>query len=87
MPFLGYVRPAFGLVHQLAGEHEYSIWAARSSTLRSAFRSSFFLLAVIASAVTEWVAWVMKLRAKMLREGLEGMLGEKTSSKRSFSTR
>jgi hypothetical protein len=44
----------------------------------------FFLLAVIASAVTEWVAWVMKLRAKMLREGLEGMLGDKDLVKAIF---
>src|ERR1700754_4051725 len=44
----------------------------------------FFLLAVIASAVTEGVAWAMKLRAKMLREGLEGMLGDKDLVKEIF---
>jgi hypothetical protein len=44
----------------------------------------FFLLAVIASALTEGVAWAMKLRAKMLREGLEGMLGDKDLVKEIF---
>ncbi len=44
----------------------------------------FFLLAVIASALTEGVAWAMKLRAKTLREGLEGMLGDKDLVKEIF---
>jgi hypothetical protein len=44
----------------------------------------FFLLAIIASALTEGVAWVLKLRAKMLREGLEGMLGDKELVKEIF---
>jgi hypothetical protein len=36
----------------------------------------FFLLAVIASAVTEAWAWFRNLRAKTLRKGVEGMLGD-----------
>jgi len=44
----------------------------------------FFLLAVIVSALTEGVAWVLKLRANMLREGLEGMLGDKDLVKKIF---
>jgi hypothetical protein len=37
----------------------------------------FFLLSLIVSALTEWLAAALKLRAKTLREGLEGMLGDK----------
>jgi hypothetical protein len=37
----------------------------------------FFLFSLIASALTEGWAWFRKLRAKNLREGLEGMLGDK----------
>jgi hypothetical protein len=36
----------------------------------------FFLLSLIASALTEGWAWFRNLRAKNLREGLEGMLGD-----------
>jgi hypothetical protein len=37
----------------------------------------FFLLSVIASSVTEAIAWALNLRAKTLKKGLEGMLGDK----------
>jgi hypothetical protein len=36
----------------------------------------FFLLAIIASALTEAWAWFRNLRAKTLRKGLEGMVGD-----------
>jgi hypothetical protein len=36
----------------------------------------FFLLSLIASHVTEWIAGLLNIRAKTLREGLEGMLGD-----------
>lgn len=36
----------------------------------------FFLLSLIASHVAEWIAGAFNLRAKTLREGLEGMLGD-----------
>lgn len=37
----------------------------------------FFILSLIVTALTEWIAAALKLRAKTLREGLEGMLGDK----------
>jgi hypothetical protein len=37
----------------------------------------FFLLSIIASALSEFWAGVFNLRAKSLRQGLEGMLGDK----------
>lgn len=37
----------------------------------------FFLLSLIVTALTEWVAYALKLRSKTLKEGLEGMLGDK----------
>jgi hypothetical protein len=36
----------------------------------------FFLLSLIASTLTEWLAAVFKLRSKNLKKGLEGMLGD-----------
>ncbi|HYH54951.1 MAG TPA: hypothetical protein VD761_12560 [Solirubrobacterales bacterium] len=36
----------------------------------------FFLLSLIASALTEWFAAAAKLRSKNLKKGLEGMLGD-----------
>jgi hypothetical protein len=36
----------------------------------------FFLLSLIASHVTEWIAGLFNTRAKTLRKGLEGMLGD-----------
>lgn len=36
----------------------------------------FFLLSLISSHVTEWIAGVLNLRAKNLRKGLEGTLGD-----------
>lgn len=36
----------------------------------------FFLLSLIASHVTEWIAGLLNIRAKTLRQGLRGMLGD-----------
>jgi hypothetical protein len=36
----------------------------------------FFLLSTLAATVGEWIAGVLKLRAKTLKKGLEGMLGD-----------
>jgi hypothetical protein len=36
----------------------------------------FFLLSLIASHVGEWIAGLLNLRAKTLRKGLDGMLGD-----------
>jgi hypothetical protein len=36
----------------------------------------FFILSLVASHVTEWFAGLLNLRAKTLRKGLEGMLGD-----------
>jgi hypothetical protein len=44
----------------------------------------FFLLSLVASALTEAWAWARNLRAKNLREGLEGMLGDKELVKKIF---
>lgn len=38
----------------------------------------FFLLSLISAHVTEWIAGLLNLRAKTLRKGLEGMLGDKS---------
>jgi len=45
----------------------------------------FFLLSLIVSQVTELIAGVLKLRAKNLRKGLEGMLGDQDVVKRLLS--
>jgi hypothetical protein len=37
----------------------------------------FFLLSIIVTTVTEWIAGRFQFRAKVLRKGLEGMLGDK----------
>jgi hypothetical protein len=42
----------------------------------------FLLLSLIVSAVTEWFAGIANLRAKYLKRGLEGMLGDKTLAKK-----
>jgi hypothetical protein len=42
----------------------------------------FFLLSLIVTAVTEWFAGVVNLRAKYLKKGLEGMLGDETLAKK-----
>jgi hypothetical protein len=36
----------------------------------------FFLLSTLAATIGEWFAGVLKLRSKMLKKGLEGMLGD-----------
>lgn len=36
----------------------------------------FFLLSLVASHIGEWIAGIFNLRAKTLRKGLEGMLGD-----------
>jgi hypothetical protein len=36
----------------------------------------FFLLSLVSSHLTEWLAGLLNLRAKTLRKGLEGMLGD-----------
>lgn len=41
----------------------------------------FFLLSIIVSAVTEGISWLLGKRAKQLREGLTGMLGESFATK------
>lgn len=40
----------------------------------------FFLLSIVVSAVTEGIAWALGVRAKKLKEGLTGMLGEAFSA-------
>lgn len=44
----------------------------------------FFLLSLIVSAVNEWIAGVLKLRAKTLSKGLVGMLGDGDVAKSIF---
>jgi hypothetical protein len=45
----------------------------------------FFLLSLISSHVTEWIAGLLNLRAKTLRKGLEGALGDKDVMERILS--
>lgn len=38
----------------------------------------FLVLSLLATQLTEWIAYLLKLRSKNLKQGLEGMLGDQT---------